>query len=113
MMQMRQKGWTDAEVNKLRNMYPSSATFHELLDQLPSRSPNSIRLMASRLGLKRPTLLTGISKVSERKTSSTAEGGVLVRCSQCGRWIGISSEKAESSGVVVCDHCGGVSLLTD
>ena len=110
---MRQRDWTDAEVNKLRNMYPSSATFQDLLDQLPSRSPNSIRLMASRLGLKRPTLLTGISKVSERKTSSTAEGGVLVRCSQCGRWIGISSEKVESNGVVVCDHCGSVSLLTD
>ena len=113
MMLMRQRGWTDAEVDKLRNIYPSSATFHDLLDQFPSRSPNSIRLMASRLGLKRPTLLTGISKVSERKTSSTANGGVLVRCSQCGKWIGISTEKAESSCVVVCDHCGGVSLLTD
>jgi hypothetical protein len=112
-MLMRQRGWTDAEVDKLRSMYPSSASFHDLLDELPSRSPNSIRLMASRLGLKRPTLLTGISRVSERKTSTTAGGGILVRCSQCGGWIGISVEKAETSGVVVCDHCGGVSLLID
>ncbi|MCX6649549.1 MAG: hypothetical protein NTV61_09235 [Candidatus Bathyarchaeota archaeon] len=111
-MLMRQRGWTDDEVDKLRNMYPSSTSFHDLLDKLPSRSPNSIRLMASRLGLKRPTILTGINKVSEMKTS-TAGGGVLVRCSQCGGWIGVSTEKATTNGVVVCDHCGCVSLLTD
>jgi hypothetical protein len=112
-MLTRQRSWTDNEVDTLRSMYPSSASFHDLLNQLPSRSPNSIRLMASRLGLKRPTLLMGIKKVSEMKTSATAGGGVLVRCSQCSGWIGVSTERASTSGVVVCDHCGGVSLLTD
>ncbi len=109
-MLIRQRGWTDAEVDKLRSMYPSGASFRDVLDELPSRSPNSIRLMASRLGLKRPTFLTGLAKVSEVKASS-AGGGVLVRCSQCGGWIGVTAEKAYADGVVVCDHCGGISLL--
>jgi hypothetical protein len=112
-MLMRQRGWTESEVDKLRSMYPSSASFHDLLDELPNRSPNSIRLMASRLGLKRPTILMGINKVSEKKTSATAGGGILVKCSQCGGWIGVSTEKASTSDVVICDHCGSVSLLTD
>lgn len=112
-MLTRQRSWTNDEIDKLRNIYPSSASFHDLLNQLPSRSPNSIRLMASRLGLKRPTLLMGINKVSEKKTSATTGGGVLVRCSQCGGWIGTSTERALTSGVVVCDHCGSVSILTD
>lgn len=110
---MRQRSWMEDEVETLRKLYPSWASFHDLLDQLPSRSPNSIRLMASRLGLKRPTLLRGINKVSETKASAIVGGGVLVRCSQCGGWIGVSAEKASTRGVVVCDHCGGVSLLTD
>jgi hypothetical protein len=101
------------EVDTLRSLYPSSASFHDLLDQLPSRSPNSIRLMASRLGLKRSTILTGIKRVGETRTSAIAGGGVLVRCSQCMGWIGVSDEKASTRCVIVCDQCGGVSLLTE
>lgn len=110
-MLMRQRVWTETEVDKLRSMYPSGASFHELLDELPSRTPNSIRLMASRLGLKRPTVMMGVGRVSEVKASSSAGGGVLARCSQCGGWIGVSAEKVDAGGVVVCDHCGGVSLI--
>jgi hypothetical protein len=110
-MLMRQRGWTENEVDKLRSMYPSGASFPDLLNELPSRSPNSIRLMASRLGLKRPSVVIGLGRVSEVKTSSSSGGGVLVRCSQCGGWIGVSAEKVGGGGVVVCDHCGGVSLL--
>ena len=110
-MLMRQRVWTETEVDKLRSLYPSGASFPDLLEELPSRSPNSIRLMASRLGLKRPTVITGLNKVSEVKASSSAGGGVLARCSQCGGWIGVSAEKVGAGSVVVCDHCGGVSLL--
>jgi hypothetical protein len=111
-MLMRQRGWTESEVETLKRLYPTSASISDLLEELPSRSPNSVRLMASRLGLKRPTLLAGITKVSETKTSSSIGGGVLVRCSQCGGWIGVSAGKAPGS-VVFCDHCGGVNLLAD
>ena len=69
--------------------------------------------MASRLGLKRPTILMGIKKADETKTSASEGGGVLIKCSQCGGWIGISVEKTLTRYVVVCDHCGGISLLTD
>jgi hypothetical protein len=105
----RQHAWTDAEIEALRSMYTSRASFRDLLDELPSRSPNSIRLMASRLGLKRPAVITGLYKVREVK--ATPSGGVLLRCSHCGEWIGVSAIKADTGGVVVCDHCGGVSLI--
>jgi hypothetical protein len=111
-MLTRQRVWTDSEVETLKRLYPSTVSLNDLFDQLPSRSPNSVRLMASRLGLKRPTLLTGMSKVSETRVSSSIGGGILVRCSQCGGWIGISAGKAPGS-VVICDHCGGVSVLAD
>ena len=110
MMLLRQREWSEAELTKLRHMYPSGASFHDLLDELPSRSPNSIRLMASRLGLRRPNAITGLHKVSEVKTS-TVGGGILVKCSHCGGWIGVSAAKVDAGGVVVCDHCGGVSLF--
>lgn len=112
MMLIRQRGWTEDEVETLKRLYPTSTNLSDLLDQLPSRSPNSVRLMASRLGLKRPTLLTGISKVRETRTSASLGGGILVRCCQCGGWIGVSAGKAPGS-VVICDHCGGVSVLAD
>ncbi len=108
-MLIRQREWTDAEIEKLRSMYPSGASFPDLLEELPSRSSNSVRLMASRLGLKRPAVLTGLIKVSEVKAAPS--GGVLVRCSHCGGWTGVPSIKADAGGVVVCDHCGGVSLF--
>ncbi len=108
-MLMRQHAWTDAEIEVLRRMYPNGTSFHDLLDELPNRSPNSIRLMASRLGLKRPTVITGLIKVREAKAS--ASGGVLLLCSHCAGWIGVSTRKADAGGVVVCDYCGGVSLI--
>jgi predicted transcriptional regulator len=110
---MRPRSWTKEEVDTLRSLYPSSASFHDLLDQLPSRSPNSIRLMASRLGLKRSTILVGIKKVGETKTSASAGGGVLVKCSQCGGWIGVSADRVSTRCVIVCDQCGGISLISD
>jgi len=112
-MLLRKRSWTDDEVQKLKKMYTNATPFHDLLDQFPCRSPNSIRLMASRLGLKRPNLFTGIDKVSEKKTSATFGGGVLVRCSHCGAWIGGSKEKASTSGGVIFESCGVVSLLKE
>jgi len=110
---IRPRSWTEEEVDTLRSLYPSLASFPDLLDLLPSRSQNSIRLMASRLGLKRPTILTGIKNVGETKTSVSAGNGVLVKCSHCSRWIGVSADKTLTSMVIVCDHCGVMSLLTD
>jgi hypothetical protein len=105
---MRPRGWTEQEVDTLRRLYPTIATLTDLQNSIPSRSPNSIRIMASRLGLRRPDLLTGIEKAGEIKTSASVGGGVLVRCSRCGGWVGVASAKANGS-IIVCENCGCIS----
>jgi hypothetical protein len=69
--------------------------------------------MASRLGVRRPTLLTGIEKVKEIKPSAIADGSVLIRCSGCGSWVDVVIKNVPRSRVVVCDNCGCVNLVTD
>jgi hypothetical protein len=107
---MRPRGWTEQEVDTLRKLYPTTATLSDLQNNIPSRSPNSIRIMASRLGLKRPNFLTGIEKAGGIKMSASTGGGVLVRCSGCGGWVGVASVKA-NGGIIICDNCGCVSLI--
>ncbi|MGD0804783.1 MAG: hypothetical protein ABSA11_12015 [Candidatus Bathyarchaeia archaeon] len=107
---MKQRGWTKQEVDTLQRLYPTMTTLLDIQNSLPSRSPNSIRIMASRLGLRRPTFLTGIEKAGEIKTSASAGGGVLVRCSKCGGWVGLTSEKA-NGGIIFCGNCGCISLV--
>lgn len=109
MQLIRPRGWTEQEVDTLRKYYPTTVTLSDLQNNIPSRSINSIRIMASRLGLKRPNLLTGIEKAGEIKVSS-AGGGVLVKCSRCGGWVGVASVKA-NGGIIICDNCGCVSLV--
>ncbi len=109
---MRPRGWTEQEVDTLRRLYPTIATLTDLQNSIPSRSPNSIRIMASRLGLKKPDLLIGIEKAGEVKTSASVGGGVLVRCSRCGGWVGMVSATA-NSGIIICENCGCVSHVGD
>ena len=40
--------WTGEELEKLKALYTSDASFEEVVDELPLRSPNAIRLKASR-----------------------------------------------------------------
>ena len=112
MQLIRPRGWTKQEVDTLRRLYPTTTTLMDLQNSIPSRSPNSIRIMASRLGLRRPDLLTGIGKAEEIRTSVSAGGGVLIRCSRCGEWIGASSIKAKG-GIIFCNSCGNISHVGD
>jgi hypothetical protein len=103
---LRTRGWTESEVDTLRTVYPSSIDFQDLIGKFPGRTPNSIRLMASRLGLHRQGILPEISSMG---SVSGVDGDArrLVRCGQCGRGFFVDA----SSGVVTCDHCGGLSYL--
>ena len=105
---MRPKEWTKQEVDTLRRLYPTTATLLDLQNSIPLRSPNSIRIMASRLGLRRPDLLIGIEKVREIRSSASEGGGVLVRCSRCDAWVGVASLKAKD-GIIICESCGCIS----
>ena len=107
---MRSRGWTEQEVDILKRLYPTTSTLSDLQKSIPSRSPNSIRIMASRLGLRRPDLLSGIEKAVEIRESASAGGGILVRCSRCGAWVGAASANA-NGGIVICENCGCVSHI--
>ena len=54
----RGANWTDADVKFLREMYPNTLqyTFEEIMQHFPTRTPNAVRLKASRLGLEREYL---------------------------------------------------------
>jgi hypothetical protein len=109
---MRHRGWTGQEIDTLKKLYPTTTTLMDLQNSIPSRSLNSIRIMASRLGLRRPDLLIGIEKAREIRTSTSPGGGVLVRCSRCGGWVGVSSVKA-NGGIIFCESCGCISHIGD
>ena len=106
---LRTRGWTADEVETLKSLYPTFGSFRELLDELPGRSPNSVRLMASRLGLHRPLLLPGIERGNG--LGVRPGGDTYVKCSRCGEWFAVS--KAPRSGVIACTHCGGYSFVSD
>lgn len=96
----------ESEMNTLKAMYPSSTDFQDLVSMFPGRTPNSIRLMASRLGLHRQSILPEISSVAS-VSGGDGDARRLVRCGECGRWFFVEAQ----SGVVTCDHCGGLSYL--
>jgi len=51
----RKDEWTTQETQLLRDLYPSTNyILEEIRKKLPNRTPNAIRLKASRLGLRRP-----------------------------------------------------------
>ena len=53
--------WTEKEIQILKELYTSELTIEEIMQYLPRRSKNAIRLKASRMGFKRPVSLLNIS----------------------------------------------------
>ncbi len=106
---LRQRSWTAEEVETLRSLYPTFGSFRELLDELPGRSPNSVRLMASRLGLHRPSLIPGIEGADS--PGAPADGDTYVKCSRCGEWFAVS--RGQRGRVASCTHCNGYSFVSD
>lgn len=108
---MRSRGWTVEEMETLKNLYPTFGTFRELLDRLPGRSPNSVRLMASRLGIHRPSLLPNIERAEGFGIRPGNE--TYVKCSRCKEWFVVSPKTTKKGGVVACSHCGCYSFVSD
>ena len=108
---MKIREWTKEEIEVLRLLYPSETEFSDIVAELPSRSPNSIRLMASRLGLKRPNLLGDVRLIT---SIALSEGnrmrGVLIRCGECGSWIHV--DRIAVNSTVTCEKCGAICYLT-
>ena len=102
--------WAAEELEKLTTIYTSDASFEEVMRELSSRSPNAIRLKASRLGLKRPILPQRITQINSLILSG--DGGLrgyVFRCSECGGLVHVDEEELEEMGLVRCGSCGALS----
>ena len=109
--------WTEDEVGKLRSIYPSDRAFEEIVKAFPNRTPNAIRLKASRLGLKRPTIPSSVCQSHTVLLCSEGGGkfnGYLFRCGDCGSWIQVNREEGVANGgLVVCGTCGSKCYLVE
>lgn len=102
--------WTEEEIGRLKLLYTSEKSFEEIIMFFPRRTPNAIRLKASRLGLRRPTipsslLPSSILLCSEENGNSR---GYLYRCRECGSWIQVKKEDEASENAVICNNCKSV-----
>ena len=99
--------WTESEERMLRFMYISGTSFDEIGMALSKRSPNAIRLKASRLGLKRPSVSSSILESPNvlRFSDGNGDSGFFFRCSGCGSWIHAQIDDDEDVRTVECREC--------
>ena len=93
----------------LRFMYLAGTSFEEIGEAFPERSPNAIRLKASRLGLKRPPISSSILESPNvlRFSDGNGDSGFFFRCSGCGSWTHAQLDDDEVN-TVVCRECSTV-----
>lgn len=107
--------WTEEEIGRLRRLYPSERSFDEIVEAFPNRTSNAIRVKASRLDLRRPTLPSSVCQSQTILLCSAGGGeykGYLFRCSDCGSWIQVNDEEETDGGsIVVCGNCGSTRYL--
>ena len=111
------RAWTDDEVDRLRKLYSSMMSFDEIDLEFPSRTSNAIRLKASRLGLRRPTLETHLiraQRVTVQGDGDDAVKGYLLKCRECGAWIHAERIVSGICQTISCDECGALyEVLTE
>ncbi|MBN2334037.1 hypothetical protein JXL21_00660 [Candidatus Bathyarchaeota archaeon] len=113
----RVREWTDSEVQRLRELYTSTRSFDEITLEFPARTSNAIRLKASRLGIKRPTLEThfiNAQKVTLQSLGGDAVKGYLLKCRDCGTWIHADRLATGICQTISCSECGSLyEVLTE
>jgi len=113
----RVKEWSDEEVSRLNKLYTSNKAFDEIILEFPFRTSNAIRLKASRMGLKRPTLPVNLIQ-AERVRYHSLDGdgaiGYLIKCSECGSWIQAEMLSGTTCQTISCSECGALhEVLSD
>jgi hypothetical protein len=113
----RIKEWSDEEVERLEELYTSSMPFDEIVVHFPLRTSNAIRLKASRLGLRRPTIPTNFIQTKRVKFQSVDDNGFtgyLIKCNKCGEWIQLDSLDESLTQTICCPECESIyQLLAD
>lgn len=105
----RVKEWSDEEVSRLTELYTSNKTFDEVMLEFPSRTHNAVRLKASRLGLRRPTILLDLPNSNRFRFKSLEDEsntGYLFKCEECGSWIQVENVGRGIYRTVRCMSCG-------
>ncbi len=94
----------------LRYMYLAGTAFDEIGQAFPERSPNAIRLKASRLGLKRPSIASSILESPNvlRFSDGNGDSGLFFKCSGCGSWTHAQIGDDEDVHTVECNECNTV-----
>jgi hypothetical protein len=103
------RNWTDEEIEKLRDLYISQSQFDEITKALPQRSSNAIRQKASRLGFKRPEVISKFidSQMLIKCTENGDDEVHLVKCSECDNWIKVTFASIDTN-TIRCPHCNSV-----
>ena len=103
------RNWTNEEIAKLRSLYISQSQFDDIIKALPQRSGNAIRQKASRLGLKRPEVVSKLvdSQMLIKCTENGDSEVHLVKCSECDKWIKVNLDSVDTN-TIRCPHCNAV-----
>jgi len=99
--------WTREEVERLKTLYASDKPFEEIVKAFPGRSPNAIRLKASRLGLKR---MRPPAEASPLIVKGGETKRFLVKCGVCGHWMEVEDA---ARGFILCERCGSPCYLPE
>ena len=107
---MSRSPWSEGEERMLSVMYLAGTSFDEIGQAFPERSPNAIRLKASRLGLKRPYVSASILESPNvlRFSDGNGDSGFFFKCSGCGSWTHAKIEDEEDVHTVECRECSTV-----
>jgi hypothetical protein len=107
---MSRNSWSEGEEQTLRFMYLAGTSFDEIGQAFPERSSNAIRLKASRLGLKRPSISSSIldSPNVLKFSNGNGDSGFFFKCNGCGSWTHTQIEGDEEVHTVECHECSTV-----
>jgi hypothetical protein len=110
---VKMKEWSDKEVERLRELYPSEKTFEEIVEKFPHRTENAIRLKASRLGIKRPCFwdIIQLKPIKFRSNRNTNSKGYLIKCNRCGSWMQVGENSQKGQNFLRCARCGTRAYL--
>jgi hypothetical protein len=102
--------WSDEEEVKLRTLYISARSFEEIDKEFPDRSPNAIRIKASRLGLRRPEVSVSNNETPNMLKLSNGDDSEenFFKCSGCGGWIHYEMDDEDDVNTIVCPQCKSV-----
>jgi hypothetical protein len=110
---VKNREWTDEEIKRLRELYPSNMIIDKIVENFPKRTENAIRQKASKLGIKRQYNedFTKLKAFKFRANGDTNSKIYLINCNECGSWIQVDENSDKSQNMLGCEKCRTYSHL--